>query len=79
MQRNYPPGPTEALLLQGQLFYVQEDARAEEKRTDKGIRETGEETQGFEGAWAVQETGRKSMNGLFCARFIGSMNYNLKK
>lgn len=57
MQWDYTLGPAEVVLLQRQLFNVQENVRTKEKRADKGVRETREETERFEGARPIQKTG----------------------
>lgn len=63
MQRDYPPGPEEALLLQGQLLDVQEDVGAEAPRTAEGVREAGEEDPRPQVARPVEKAGGEEAEG----------------
>ena len=53
VQRNYTFRPTKVTLLQGQLFYVQENVRAKAEGNDKRVWETREANKGNEGTWTV--------------------------
>lgn len=61
MQRNHTFRSTEIVLLQRQLFDVQENVRTETKGDDQGIWETREEDKGTEGPRTVQEASREYM------------------
>ena len=53
----------QALVLQGQLLHVQEDGCAKAPRADEGVRKAGEEAEGAESCWPVEEEGGGEAEG----------------